>query len=157
MVKVGRNQPCPCGSGKKYKQCCLAADEATEAAAREEQRRNAPPPPARTTVPRWTPDDDDDDDYAERLDQMSNGTVDLIRAGKLDEAERMCHRLLDDFPDLPDGYMRLGQLFRVRGQPKQAAQHLRLAAAAARALNDDDPSMSLSLEAEADELDPPAP
>ena len=21
--KVGRNQPCPCGSGKKYKQCCL--------------------------------------------------------------------------------------------------------------------------------------
>lgn len=23
-VKVGRNDPCPCGSGKKYKQCCLA-------------------------------------------------------------------------------------------------------------------------------------
>lgn len=22
--KVGRNDPCPCGSGKKYKQCCLA-------------------------------------------------------------------------------------------------------------------------------------
>lgn len=21
--KVGRNDPCPCGSGKKYKQCCL--------------------------------------------------------------------------------------------------------------------------------------
>lgn len=21
-VKVGRNQPCPCGSGKKYKRCC---------------------------------------------------------------------------------------------------------------------------------------
>jgi uncharacterized protein YecA (UPF0149 family) len=20
--KVGRNSPCPCGSGKKYKQCC---------------------------------------------------------------------------------------------------------------------------------------
>jgi len=20
--KVGRNQPCPCGSGKKYKHCC---------------------------------------------------------------------------------------------------------------------------------------
>ena len=20
--KVGRNQPCPCGSGKKFKQCC---------------------------------------------------------------------------------------------------------------------------------------
>ncbi|PLL15652.1 YecA family protein, partial [Klebsiella michiganensis] len=23
-AKVGRNDPCPCGSGKKYKQCCLA-------------------------------------------------------------------------------------------------------------------------------------
>lgn len=22
MDKVGRNEPCPCGSGKKYKQCC---------------------------------------------------------------------------------------------------------------------------------------
>ena len=20
---IGRNAPCPCGSGKKYKQCCL--------------------------------------------------------------------------------------------------------------------------------------
>lgn len=20
--KIGRNDPCPCGSGKKYKQCC---------------------------------------------------------------------------------------------------------------------------------------
>ena len=24
-VKVGRNDPCPCGSGKKYKKCCGAA------------------------------------------------------------------------------------------------------------------------------------
>ena len=21
-MKIGRNEPCPCGSGKKYKQCC---------------------------------------------------------------------------------------------------------------------------------------
>jgi len=21
--RVGRNDPCPCGSGKKYKRCCL--------------------------------------------------------------------------------------------------------------------------------------
>ena len=25
--KVGRNDPCPCGSGKKYKKCCLSKDE----------------------------------------------------------------------------------------------------------------------------------
>ena len=28
MAKIGRNQPCPCGSGKKYKHCCLPLDQA---------------------------------------------------------------------------------------------------------------------------------
>jgi len=23
-AKIGRNDPCPCGSGKKYKKCCGA-------------------------------------------------------------------------------------------------------------------------------------
>jgi hypothetical protein len=35
-LKTGRNDPCPCGSGKKYKKCCLTADEAL---VREETRR----------------------------------------------------------------------------------------------------------------------
>lgn len=26
MVKIGRNSPCPCGSGKKYKRCCEAKE-----------------------------------------------------------------------------------------------------------------------------------
>lgn len=26
MNKIGRNNPCPCGSGKKYKKCCATAD-----------------------------------------------------------------------------------------------------------------------------------
>ena len=26
-MKVGRNQPCPCGSGKKYKKCCLGKEK----------------------------------------------------------------------------------------------------------------------------------
>ena len=25
--KIGRNDPCPCGSGKKYKKCCLESGE----------------------------------------------------------------------------------------------------------------------------------
>ena len=29
-LKTGRNDPCPCGSGRKYKKCCLASDEALE-------------------------------------------------------------------------------------------------------------------------------
>jgi hypothetical protein len=24
MTTIGRNEPCPCGSGKKYKYCCAA-------------------------------------------------------------------------------------------------------------------------------------
>ena len=28
MGKIGRNHPCPCGSGKKYKHCCLPAQQA---------------------------------------------------------------------------------------------------------------------------------
>ena len=27
-TKVGPNDPCPCGSGKKYKKCCMLKDEA---------------------------------------------------------------------------------------------------------------------------------
>ena len=27
MSQIGRNDPCPCGSGKKYKKCCLGQDE----------------------------------------------------------------------------------------------------------------------------------
>jgi hypothetical protein len=26
MAQIGRNAPCPCGSGKKYKKCCLEKD-----------------------------------------------------------------------------------------------------------------------------------
>ena len=27
MTKASRNDPCPCGSGKKYKKCCLAKEK----------------------------------------------------------------------------------------------------------------------------------
>jgi SEC-C motif-containing protein len=26
-VKIGRNEPCPCGSGKKYKKCCQQSEK----------------------------------------------------------------------------------------------------------------------------------
>ena len=28
--KLGRNYPCPCGSGRKYKKCCLAVEKEAE-------------------------------------------------------------------------------------------------------------------------------
>ncbi len=30
-IEPGRNEPCPCGSGKKYKKCCLKKKEFVEA------------------------------------------------------------------------------------------------------------------------------
>jgi hypothetical protein len=44
MTKPGRNDPCHCGSGQKYKKCCLAKDEAdarSELAAAEAERQKA--------------------------------------------------------------------------------------------------------------------
>jgi hypothetical protein len=38
---LGRNDPCHCGSGKKYKQCCLAKDEAAERTARTKAAEKA--------------------------------------------------------------------------------------------------------------------
>jgi hypothetical protein len=35
-VDIGRNDPCRCGSGKKYKKCCMGKDEAAEHKALEE-------------------------------------------------------------------------------------------------------------------------
>ena len=58
---LGRNDPCHCGSGKKYTQCCLDKDEAAARAARAKAEAEAPvePPsdqpaeaPARQRPPR---------------------------------------------------------------------------------------------------------
>lgn len=45
LKKTGRNDPCPCGSGKKYKKCHLPQDESAQheefAKAAEEREKNA--------------------------------------------------------------------------------------------------------------------
>lgn len=47
--QAGRNDPCPCGSGKKNKRCCLPVQEAAEAAKRRPVKRE--PGPARKRTP----------------------------------------------------------------------------------------------------------
>ena len=39
--KPGRNDKCPCGSGRKYKQCCLAKDEEAARVARAKAAEEA--------------------------------------------------------------------------------------------------------------------
>jgi len=46
---LGRNDPCHCGSGKKYKQCHLEKDEAAARAARAKAADTVPAPAAETT------------------------------------------------------------------------------------------------------------
>ncbi|GAB6138003.1 YecA family protein [Halanaerobaculum tunisiense] len=38
--KVGRNEPCPCGSGKKYKKCCINKKEFSDLYTFEEKTKN---------------------------------------------------------------------------------------------------------------------
>jgi hypothetical protein len=55
-ARPGRNEPCRCGSGKKYKHCCLEKDDKKAAAARAkaakaEQAPAAPPEDAPAPAP----------------------------------------------------------------------------------------------------------
>lgn len=57
VKRPGRNEPCHCGSGKKYKQCCLVKDEEVDRAAREQQTGAAEPtaPPEEAPSQRTPP------------------------------------------------------------------------------------------------------
>lgn len=58
-MKIGRNAPCHCGSGKKYKQCCLRKDEEAQRAALAAPIEPAAPVPRAATplnVPKPPPD-----------------------------------------------------------------------------------------------------
>lgn len=45
-TSLGRNDPCHCGSGRKYKQCCLDKDQAAEREARAKAATETPAPAA---------------------------------------------------------------------------------------------------------------
>jgi tetratricopeptide (TPR) repeat protein len=118
MSKIGRNDPCPCGSGKKYKRCCLPKHEAA-AAGRAAAAAHAA---ARLAPPAFAWDDDG-------LDEASNRVVDLVHDGQLDEAEQAARDLLIRYPDVHDGFERLAMVYEARGDRKQAAEYYRKALA----------------------------
>jgi tetratricopeptide (TPR) repeat protein len=123
MAKPGRNDPCPCGSGKKYKRCCLEKDEAAEHTFAAPE----PVPPrqignvAMEIADGLAPGAYDVDETEDELATASNAAVDLVHAGKLDEAEAAAHDLLKRFPDVHDGWDRLGMVYEARGDNKKAA------------------------------------
>ena len=119
MTKLGRNAPCPCGSGQKYKRCCLPKHEVAAA-----ERAAAAAPAAARLVPREPGELLWDDDG---LDEASNRVVDLVHAGKLDEAEQVARDLLVRYPEVHDGFERLAMVYEARGDRKQAAEYYRKA------------------------------
>jgi Flp pilus assembly protein TadD len=114
MAKINRNAPCPCGSGKKYKKCCLPREQES----RGRQHRAAP----FSSTPGFT-----------ELDDLSNTVVDLIKEGQLDKAEAVCHELLSRYPDQIDGTERLAEVYEARGEKEKAAQTYRKTAHFAQA------------------------
>jgi len=42
VARLGRNEPCRCGSGRKYKQCCLDKDESEARVAHAKAIAEAP-------------------------------------------------------------------------------------------------------------------
>ena len=126
MPKAGRNDSCPCGSGKKYKHCCLEKDRAAELAPAIAARVALQAQKANQAAQRM--------DYqaellevqatlreAQALDAASNAVVDLVHAGRLDEAEQAARELLVRYPEVHDGYDRLGMVHEARGQFREAA------------------------------------
>ena len=111
MAKTGRNQPCPCGSGLKYKRCCLAGEER----ARRVQGAAA--------IPLSTPSVGPEGSWVElEFDRLSNRVVDLIDARQFDAATTACDELQAHYPDEIDWLMRRAMLHEALGQTTRAIE-----------------------------------
>ena len=107
MTKISRNAPCPCGSGKKYKKCCLLRKEAEAV----EMRKNLEQNLGKALV------------EVDDLDELSNSVIDLIDEKKFDEAETVCHELSKRYPDQVDGIERLALVYEARGEKEKAVEY----------------------------------
>jgi tetratricopeptide (TPR) repeat protein len=155
MPKIGRNDPCPCGSGKKYKRCCLnkdqAAAHATLAAKQAEMDARQKEHSARMQDYRESMQE------AQELDNASNAVIDLVKTGKLEEAERAARELLVRYPEVHDGHNRLGMVYEARGQNREAADCYRRVIDFIHAHPEDhDPEMEVHYLELIGKLDPPA-
>ena len=166
MAKPGRNDRCPCGSGKKYKACCLTANEAAERehlakaqAARDtrtDEKRQSLREVREALVAKLSGAEDLYDDTDE-LTEASNAVLALIRNGQLDEAESAARHLLEHYPEVPDGWDRLGLVHEKRGENREAADCYRKLIAFVREHLDDFDAVTIDdYTARIAKLDPPA-
>jgi len=143
MAKIGRNDPCPCGSGNKYKRCCLWAAASTPAPA---------PLPMAVAASHPVADDLCDcclDDLNERADRA----LDCLVAGCVDDAEAMAHDLMRDFPAEVEGVDLLSMVSEARGDRAGAAALLRRAIEIVRTHPHHDPETRLLMHQQLRELE----
>jgi Tfp pilus assembly protein PilF len=96
-------------------------------------------------------------DERDELTEASNAVVDMIQAGNLDAAEQVAHDLLAHFPDVHDGYDRLGMVCEARGDHRQAADYYRKAINVIRNHPDNyDPGFEAVFQKLIDRLEPKA-
>jgi predicted Zn-dependent protease len=139
MQKAGRNEACPCGSGKKFKRCCLEQVENQERIERLTVERD------RLLAERERLEmirKDQETRFAEassefdEIDRRSGAVVELIKAGRVDEAETAARELVAEFPDDTMAMERMGQVYQAKGQPRAASDEYRRAVARMDALGD---------------------
>jgi tetratricopeptide (TPR) repeat protein len=167
LHKPGRNEPCHCGSGKKYKKCCQPKEEAAEReviakdqavrAERAEAHRLQQRAAKAESLARIANAGKVDEEL-EELTAASNAAVALVKAGKLEEAEAAARHLLERFPHVHDGWHRLGMVHEARGAKKPAADCYRKAIEIIRTQPEHyDPEFADVFVELVDKLDPPAP
>jgi tetratricopeptide (TPR) repeat protein len=130
MAKPGRNDPCHCGSGKKYKKCCQPKEEAAEheKLAKDQLRREE----ARRVEQRRAREEffaslERDSEEDPELIKASNAALDLVEEGRFEEAETAARDLIERYPDTHDGWDRLGMMHEAKGEKKVAADCYRKA------------------------------
>jgi predicted O-linked N-acetylglucosamine transferase (SPINDLY family) len=119
--KPGRNEPCPCGNGKKYKQCCMQRDEASAKALSNEEIS---------------------------LSQSLQLALSHHQAGRLPQAEAAYRQILSIIPEHADALHLSGVLAYQKGESDTAAELISKAISADPAVADYYNHLGLALRAQ---------
>lgn len=98
-MTTGRNDPCPCGSGKKYKHCCETNRSSAAIAVKNAQ------PGMQAGI---------------NVQAILNEARQFLAKGALPQAEMLCRKLLGMQPDHPDALHLLGQIAHRVGKHDEA-------------------------------------
>jgi len=121
MANIGRNDPCACGSGKKYKRCCYLVPLASPSAHAAVANIAALTVEDHEHVCDYCVDVDDE------INRIADRALDLLLEGRDHDAEALCLQLIRDFPDEVEGIDLLAMVCEARGERQRALELLRQA------------------------------